>query len=124
MVFSINSNGIITKDVSMLVLPNDHKCTASITPVDAHGNPAQIDGLATWGSSNDQIATLTGISPDSLSADIVPGTQLGTCQINVQADADLGSGITNISGVLDLSVVAGQAVGFTIQTGAPVPITK
>jgi len=54
----------------------------------------------------------------------VPGTALGTAQINVTADADLGSGVTTINGVLDVQVVAGQAVGFTIQTSPPVPVTK
>jgi hypothetical protein len=107
-----------------LILANDHKVTASIQPVDSKGNPAQIDGLASWSSSSADIASVTNISADSLSADVVPGTQLGACQINVTADADLGSGVTTINGVLDVSVVAGQAVGFTIQTSPPVPVTK
>src|SRR5262245_27021921 len=119
--WTISHDGVIIKDATMLALPNDHKVTAYIQPVDATGNPATIDGLASWSSSNAQIADLANISPDTLSADVVPGTVLGTCQINVQADADLGSGITNITGVLDVQVVAGQAVGFTIQTSAPVP---
>jgi len=120
--FSINHNGVITKNVSMLALPNDRKVTASIQPVDAKGNPATIDGLASWSSSNPQIADVTAISADSLSADVVPGSVLGTCQINVQADADLGSGIQTITGVLDVQVVAGSAVGFTISTSPPVPV--
>lgn len=106
----------------MLVLPNDHKVTASIQPVDAKGNPAAIDGLASWSSSSADIAAVTAISADSLSADIVPGATLGSCQINVQADADLGSGITSITGVLDVQVVAGEAIGFTITTAPPVPV--
>jgi len=105
-----------------LVLANDHKVTASIEPVDSKGNPAQIDGLASWSSSSAAIVTVTNISADSLSADVVPGTALGSAQINVTADADLGSGVTQITGVLDVQVVAGQAVGFTIQTSPPVPV--
>ena len=106
----------------MLVLPNDHKVRASIQPVDAKGNPAQIEGAATWSSSNDQIAALQNVAADGLSADVVPGATLGTCQINVQGDADLGSGVTNITGVLDVQVVAGSAVGFTITTGPVEPV--
>ncbi len=117
------SNGVILKDPNMLALPNDQKVTASIQPVDSHGNPATIDGLATWTSSSPSVADVANVSADSLSADVVPGTALGSCQINVQADADLGSGITNITGVLDVTVVAGQAVGFTISTSPPVPIS-
>jgi len=122
--WSIKSNGVITKNISMLVLPNDHKVTASIQPVDAKGNPATIDGLASWSSSSTDIVTVTNISTDSLSADVVPGTALGTAQINVTADADLGGGVTTINGVLDVQVVAGQAVGFTISTAPPVPIAS
>jgi hypothetical protein len=120
--WTINCGGVILKNPSMLALPNDHKVTASIQPVDAKGNPATIDGLASWSSSNPAIADVSAISTDSLSADVVPGTTLGSCQINVQADADLGSGVTQITGVLDVTVVAGQAVGFTIQTSPPVPV--
>lgn len=124
--WSINSNGIITKNVSMLILPNDHKCVATIQPVDAKGNPAQIDGLPAWSSSSPAIAAVNALSADgtgTFSAEIIPGDQLGTCQINVSADADIGSGITNISGVLDVQVAGGQAVGFTITTAPPVPIS-
>jgi len=120
--WSITYAGVTTKNVMSLVLANDHKATASIQPVDAKGNPATIDGLAAWSSSSTDIVTVTNVSADSLSADIVPGTALGSAQINVTADADLGSGVTTINGVLDVQVVAGQAVGFTIQTSPPVPV--
>jgi len=120
--WSITYNGITTKDIKVLVLPNDHKVKASIQPVDAKGNPAAIEGAATWSSSNDQIAAVANIAADGLSADVVPGATLGTCQINVQGDADLGSGVTSIAGVLDVQVVAGQAVGFTISTTPPEPV--
>ena len=44
LVFSVTSQGVTTKDIKMLVLPNDHKVTASVQPVDAKGNPAAIEG--------------------------------------------------------------------------------
>jgi hypothetical protein len=121
-IFTIKYNGIQLKDPDMLVLANDHKVTASIQPVDAKGNPATIDGLAAWSSSSTDIVNVTNVSADSLSADVIPGTAMGTAQINVTADADLGSGVTTINGVLDVQVVAGQAVGFTISTSPPVPV--
>ena len=120
--WSVTCNGIITKGITMLVLPNDHKVTASIQPVDSKGNPASIDGLAAWSSSNTTIVTVTNVSTDTLSADVVPGTALGSAQVNVTADADLGSGVQTINGVLDVQVVAGQAVGFTITTSPAVPL--
>jgi hypothetical protein len=124
LIFSVAlPGGIKLKDIKMLALPNDQKVTASIQPVDAKGNPASIDGLAVWTSSSTDVASVQNVSPDSLSAEIVPGSSIGSCQINVQADADLGAGVTNITGILDVNVVAGQAVGFTITTAPPVPIT-
>jgi len=122
--WSVTHSGVTTKNVMSLILANDHKVTASITPVDSKGNPAAIDGLAAWSSSSPDIVTVTNVSTDSLSADVVPGTALGAAQINVTADADLGSGVSTINGVLDVQVVAGQAVGFTISTSPPVPVTK
>ena len=107
-----------------LVLPADHKVVASIEPIDANGNHASIDGVPVWTSSSDSIATVSPHPDDGsgvYSADVVPGTALGSCQINVTADADLGSGITTITGLLDVQVVGGQAVGFKITTGEPVP---
>jgi hypothetical protein len=124
-IFSITSNNITTKDIKMLILPADQKCLASIEPVDANGNPARIDGVPTWTSSNTAIATVTANPDDgsgTFGAWITPATQIGTCQINVTADADLGTGVTTITGVLDLQVVGGQAVGFTISTAPPVPV--
>jgi hypothetical protein len=124
-VFSVTTqNNVTIKDINMLILPADQKVHCSIEPVDAKGNPAKIDGVPTWSSSNDQIATVTP-EPDAgsgvFTAWVVPAAQIGTCQINVSADADLGSGITTINGVLDLEVVSGQAVGFEIAHEAPVP---
>lgn len=120
--WSITYNGVTTKNIMSLVLANDHKVAASITPVDSKGNPAAIDGLASWTSSATDIVTVQNVSADSLSAEVVPGNALGTAQINVTADADLGSGITTINGILDVQVVAGQAVGFTISTSPSEPI--
>ena len=123
--WSINVNGVVSKNITMLVLPNDHKVIATVEPVDAKGNPATIDGIPSWSSSSATIATVNALPADGsgkFSAEVLPGSELGTCQINVTADADLGSGIQQISGVLDLEVVGGQAVGFTITTSVPEPV--
>jgi len=121
-IFSVQTAGLTVKDIQMLILANDHQARASIQPVDAKGNPAPIDGMPNWTSSSADIASVQNIAPDGLSADIVPGTKLGTCQVNVTADADLGSGVSTISGVLDVQVAAGQAVAFVISTEPPTPI--
>lgn len=123
--FSVTTqNNVSVRDITMLVLPVDQKVHCSIEPVDAKGNPAAIDGVPTWSSSNDQIATVVADPDDgsgTFTAWVTPVGQLGTCQINVTADADVGSGVTTINGVMDLQAVAGQAVGFEISHDAPVP---
>lgn len=123
LIFSVMTGGILIKDIRMLVLPVDHKVPASIQPVDAKGNPAAVEGAPVWSSSADTIVTVTAAS-DGMSAEIVPVGPLGTAQINVSADADLGSGVKAIVGVLDVQTAAGEAVSLQILTGAPVPVGK
>jgi hypothetical protein len=124
LVFSVTINNVTIKDIKMLLLPTDQKVLATIEPVDAKGNPAKIDGQPNWNSSSTDIANVAPEPDDGSgkwSAWVTPVGAVGTCQINVIADADLGSGITQITGVLDLEVVSGQAVSFQISTAAPVP---
>lgn len=123
LVFSVIIGGIKIKDIRMLVLPIDHKVPASIQPVDAAGNPAAVDGVPVWTSSAPTIVTVQAAA-DGMSAEITPVGPLGTAQINVSADADLGSGVTSITGILDVQSVAGEAVALQIQTGEPVPLAK
>jgi hypothetical protein len=122
LVFNAKIGGVEVIDISMLILPVDHKVPASIQPVDAAGNPAVVDGVPVWTSSSPEIATVNAAA-DGLSAEIVPVGPVGSCQINVTADADVGGGITTITGLLDVQTAAGEAVGLQVTTGAPVPIS-
>lgn len=119
--WTINHNGVITKNVTMLALQNDQQVTATISPVDAKGNPAKVDGAPTWTSSSEDVATVVPAA-DGLSA-VVAGVDIGTCQVNVKADADLGEGTTDLTGTLDVEVVAGSAVALSITTGPAGPQT-
>lgn len=116
--FSIQTNeNIIVEDITMLVLPVDKKgVIASVQAVDSKGNSAPIDGVPSWTSSAPSIATVTPDEADPMKAVIAPVGPIGSLQINVTADADLGTGIKTISGVLEVNVVAGEAVGFVIST--------
>ena len=122
LIFNVTIGGIIIRDIKMLILAIDHKVPASIQPVDAAGNPAQVEGAPVLTSSANSIVTVTPAA-DGMSAEITPVGALGTAQINVSADADLGAGVTTIVGVLDVQTVAGQAVSLQIQTGEAVPIS-
>jgi hypothetical protein len=103
--------------ITMLQLTNTQQCPIAVQGVDKKGNPAELDSVV-FTSSDPSVATVDQDPADQTKA-LVKAVAAGTAQINVTADADLGDGVTEITGALDLAVVAGQAVGFVINTGTP-----
>ena len=103
----------------MLLITSTQNCSLSIQPVDAHGNPALVDGTPIWSVSDPSVLSIAAAA-DGLSAEIAALGPVGTSQVSVQADADLGSGVVTIAGTLDVQVAAGQAVGLSISAGTPV----
>jgi hypothetical protein len=102
-----------------LILQDDQKVELSIAPVTAEENPAQVESV-TWVSSDTNILTLTA-SADGMKAEAVTVGPLGVAQVQVTADADLGAGVVTLQGILDVQVVAGQAVSLGVSAGTPVP---
>lgn len=74
----------------------------------AKGNPANVDGKPEWTVSNPELVDLV-VADDGMSVTIKPKGPLGTCQLNLTADADLGEGTKEITGQLEIEVVAGEA---------------
>lgn len=107
----------IKGDIMSFILKADQKVSVSIQPVDKFGNPATVDGAPVWVDATGQTNVVA--SDDGLTAVITPNGAVGTTQINVTADADLGDGVVTIAGVLDLEVVAGSAVALVINPGTP-----
>lgn len=107
------------KEIMALKLKDDEKATASIKPVDKKGFPAQVDDVPVWAASAEGIVELTPAA-DGLSC-VIAGMAPGACQVNVTADADLGDGVRNITGTLDVEVLGGDAVTINIETGAVEP---
>lgn len=66
-------------------------------------------------------SSLLGIVVDSsgLLASVSAVGPLGTTQVVVKADAQIGEGVVELIGTLDIEVVAGQAVTLSITAGAP-----
>ena len=91
--------------------------TATVSAVDARGNPATLDGPPTWVSSDPALLEVT-TSPEG-TARIAAVGPLGNAQVTVSADADLGEGTRTIGGLLDVSIVAGEAVALTIAASIP-----
>jgi len=101
----------------MLQLTDTQQVRISIAPVDKKGAPAEVQSVA-FSSSDSGVASVTQDPADEKAALVVAGLP-GTCQIQVTADADLGNGVTTITGTLDLTVVGGEAVALGINAGAP-----
>ncbi len=102
----------------MFVLTDVQKVGLSVAPTTAAGNPAKVDGAPEWSVSDPTLGGLT-VAEDGLSAEFVTTGKLGSCQVNVTADADLGSGVTTITGVLEIEVTASQATNLGVTAGTP-----
>ena len=85
---------------------------------DSKGNPAAVDGIPVWSSSDESVVTVVAAA-DGLSAVAKAAGKIGTAQVSVNADAERDAGVRNIVGVLDFDVQAAEAVTALIATGTP-----
>lgn len=92
----------------------------SVSIVDAKGNPAKVDGRPQWAVTDEALAKLE-VAEDGMSAMLKPIGPIGTFQVQVKADADLGEGVKDLLGVLDIELLAGEAVAIAIAAGEAVP---
>lgn len=114
--FSITTRrGKIT--MATLQLQDDQHCPLSIQADDKAGNPVTLPvGAVTWSSSNPSVATVTP-SADGMTADVAATGPLGSAQVGVAVD--LGGG-QQLTGTLDVTIVAGAAASILIVPGTPV----
>lgn len=85
----------------------------SIVAEDEFGNPTgALDGAPAWSMSDSTLGTVEA-SEDGMSATVKPSGKLGTCQLQVLAAAQ-GK---QISGSLELVMIAGDASQIVIQAG-------
>jgi hypothetical protein len=105
-------------------LPVGMQVEAQVAYVDAGGNAAAVDGEVAWASSDATIASVTVDANDSTIVTIGAVGAVGNAQVTATADADIGAGTKSLVTLLDITVVAGEAVAGTINiTGTPSPIT-
>lgn len=112
-------DGTIQNEVTHMEMRDDQQVLLTIQPVDAKGKPAVVDGAPVWAASDETVITVQD-SADGLSA-MVLGVAPGSARVVVTADADLGSGITPLTGTLDFTITGGSAVALTITAGIPAP---
>src|SRR5262245_53378573 len=119
--FTLTARGSV-----MFTLPDGQQVQVKISYVDAQGNPAEVDGDVAWSSSDENIATVTVDPSDSTLAVVAAtvGGAIGQVQIIATADADLGAGTRELVTLMDVDVVAGEAVAGTISPvggASPIP---
>ena len=88
----------------------------SVAYTDREGNEAQVESQA-WTSSDDTILTVTD-NGDGTAVAAATGP-VGTGQVTLTADARFGDDVVEIRGVLDVDVVAAEAVTAVITPGEP-----
>jgi hypothetical protein len=118
LVFTVHlDDGTSHEAKEMETIRDDQKQTLSIQPLDAKKQPALLDGAPVWASSDETVVVVVA-SSDGLSA-VASGVSPGTARVVVTADADLGSGVTPLTGSLDYTITAGQAATIDIAAAPP-----
>ena len=103
--------------MAAFVLTDVQKVSLAIAPVDAAGNAAPVETVV-WSSTDETVLTVVA-AEDGLSAVATAVGKLGTAQVKVDADAQLGEGVVTLTGLQDFEVVASQAVALGVVVGAP-----
>lgn len=103
-----------------LILTDLEKVSLSVAFTTAVGNPATVDGVPVWATSDESVLSVVA-SEDGLSAVVTTVGPLGSAQVSVTADADLGEGVKPLVGTLDVTVVGSEAVFAIVAASAPEP---
>jgi hypothetical protein len=109
---------IVEGEVMALTLTAVQQASLSVKAVDAKGNPAEVENVV-FDGSDPNIITLLPDAEDPTTAWVVAVGTPGNAQVTVTADADIGEGEKNLQGILDVTVVAAEAVALEIEAGVP-----
>lgn len=100
----------------MNILTTDQQVTLTARFEDRYGNPAAIDGMPRWETSDDTIITVAPAA-DGMSAVAATAGRIGTAQVRAVADSVVGEGERMIIGIADIQVVGGEARVVTLTVG-------
>jgi len=99
---------------------NEEKVTVTANPVTAAGHPASFDGaLKVTVTEGDGTVEQDPAFPNSFKA--VSGDIAGQTKYLVEADVDLGEGVTNIQETVELTVSTAAAASFGLAVGVTEP---
>lgn len=103
----------------MVQLTDEQKVLLRVEPKTEAGNAAPIDGVPSWTATDPTLVTLQP-APDGLTCEVITNGPTGSCDVTCTADADLGEGVTEITGSITIEVVAAGAVTLDIANDPPV----
>lgn len=95
-------------------LTNTQEVDLSVVVTNRLGGPATVESPE-WFTSNSEVV---GLTPSGLSCLVKSIGPVGTATVTFQADADLGAGVTPISGTIDINVTPAAAQNVAIIAGA------
>jgi len=114
-------DGTILNEVTNMIYATIRKCFDD-SAGGQKGKPALVDGVPTWASSDETVITVESAA-DGMSATVfgvAPNADPAVpARVVVTADADLGSGVTPLTGSLDFVVTGGSAASITISAADP-----
>lgn len=118
--FYTEINGELKK-VEHMFLKATEKLPLSLVIKDAAGNSARVDGAPRW-AVTDEAAGRLEVAEDGMSATLFPLGPAAAFKVQAFVDADLGEGVKELLGELDVEVVSGEAVSVEIAAGNPEPL--
>jgi hypothetical protein len=101
-----------------LILTDEQKVKLTAGFFTKAGNVAQVDGAPVWTSSDPTIVAVVA-DAGGFSAYAITSGPLGTVQVSVTADADLGEGVRSVTGIIDIEVRPAEAVTAGIAAAVP-----
>lgn len=110
----------------MASLLNTQQAPVTLSITNAAGQPAPVDGVPVWASSDETVVTVVAAA-DGMSANVLAGAPGGPARITVTADADMGAGVVTLQGVsedIDVTLDPAQTASvMTLTLGPAVPKT-
>lgn len=115
----IRSSRLKALEVSVaLQMSSSQQTEGSFQLQDNRGNPTEPDGVPVWSTDNSDILDVVPAA-DGRSAVIKAKGPLGTANVQVECDADLGTGVAPLILLGEITVTAGQAVTGTLTFAPP-----
>lgn len=111
----ITITGNIGRNDMAYVLQIGQEADLTVAYQDAQGNTANVES-DNWTSSDESVLTVEETDDGEAT---ITSVGVGTAQVQLTADARMGEDVAEIRAVLDVEVVAAEAVSATITPGEP-----